>query len=168
LHDRAKNFSNNAQYIIANHGNVISRVLIYLSLNTDNETGEFIHSNSKIARNIKSDKDNVSKAIQKLKKLGFINIWYVYNGDLERRTISWTKNYNWNDIRESWKINLSMIDEINYESSSNSSIPLDEKTQTPRPKDLSINTSINTLPNNSFDKEKEKYKKNNLEKIKNE
>jgi biotin operon repressor len=169
LNDRAKEFSNNAQYLIAALGDTLSRVLIYMALNTDNQTGEFIHSNQKIARNIKSHKDSVSKAIQKLKKLGFIAIWYDHNADFERRTITWSKNFTWGDIRDTYKANRSMVDESVYEVSEDLSTTLDEKTQTLRPNDLGINnTSLNTLPNTSFNSEKEKYKKNNLEKVKNE
>ena len=162
----AKQFSNNAQYIIAKHGNILCRVLMFINLRMDKKTAEFYYSNEKIAQNIKSDKDNVSVAIQKLKKWQFINCSYDYNGVSRPRTITWAKNFKWNDIADIWKMNLSTIDENIYESSTKSSLTIDKNTQTHSEKHLHINNSSNNFINNSFNKEKEELKKINLEKTK--
>ena len=164
----AKQFSNNAQYIIAVHGNVLCRVISFINLKMDKVTSEFYYSNEKIAQNIESNKDNVSVAIQKLKKLKFIHCSYDYNGVSRPRTITWAKNFNWNDINDLWKINSSMVDENIYESSTKSSLTIDKNTKTHSEKHLHINNSSNNSINNSFNKEKEELKKIDKEKIKNE
>ena len=162
----AKQFSNNAQYIIAKHGNVLCRVLMFINLSMGKKTSEFYYSNEKIAQNIKSNKDNVSVAIQKLKNWGFINCSYDYNGVSRPRTITWAKNFDWNDISDLWKINSSMVDKNIYESSTKSSLTIDKNTKTHSEKHLHINNSINNSINNDFNKDKEKYKKIDLEKTK--
>jgi len=168
LNEKPKEFSNNAQYIIAILGDVVSKVLIFISMKMDNKTGEFHYSNEKIAQNIGCHKVSVSKAVGKLIKNGYIECFYDFNGVSRPRTITWARNYDWNDISKSYLANTLMVSQKANGVINNPLNTLSENAKDPKPNDLDINTSINTSINNSFNNEKEKYKKNNLEKIKNE
>ena len=166
LNDNPKKYSNIAQFITAKHGNLLCRVLIYLALNTDNETGEFTHSNQKIAKNIGSHKNSVSRVIQELKELGYINIIPIPDEFYERRIITWVGKKDWNDIRAWWKTNLLIPINNSVDTPLAKSVTtLNEDVENYIQDSLTINnTSLNTIPNTSFNKEKEKYKKINLEK----
>jgi len=166
--EKAKEFSNNAQYIIAILGDVVSKVLIFISMKMDNKTGEFHYSNEKIAQNIGHHYVSVSKAIKEIEKAGFINCSYDFNGTSRPRTITWARNYDWNDISDLYLANELRVSQKAKGVLNNPLNTLSENAKDPKPNDLDINTSINTSINNSFNNEKEKYKKNNLEKIKNE
>ena len=170
LNENPKRYSNIAQLIIAKHGNLLCRVLIYLALNTDNETEEFTHSNQKIARNVNSHKNSVSRVIQELKEMDYINIIAIPDEFFERRIITWVNSYDWNDIRAWWKTNsLIPINNSVDTPLAKSVTTLNEDVENPKQDSSTINnTSLNTIPNTYFNKEKEEYKKINLQKMKNE
>jgi DNA-binding MarR family transcriptional regulator len=168
LNENPKRYSNIAQFIIAKHGNLITRVLIYLALNTDNETEEFTDSNKKIAQNIKSHKNSVSRVIQELKEMGYIKIFPIPDDFYERRIITWVGKKDWNDIRAWWKTNSLIPINNSVDTPLTKSVTtLNEDVENPKQDSLTINnTSLNTIPNTSFNKDKEEYIKINLQKTK--
>lgn len=143
-----KDLSNIAQFVAATEGNVQTRVIFYLALNTItkiNEPREFVKSNDEIAKAIGSDKHFVSDTIQKLKKMDIIDVTYENTGFEKQRTITWIVKRDWKDIREFWKCNSTTVVQKHYGVSSNNT----------------SNNSVNALGNNkdtyidnSFDREK--------------
>ena len=112
-----KDLSNIAQYVAATEGDALSRVIFYLALNTETKIGEpreFVQSNREIAKKVGSNKDTVSRIIQKLKKMEIIDVTYENTGFEKQRTITWIGKRDWKAIREYWKANKSTVDQKVY------------------------------------------------------
>ena len=157
MSSNSKKFSNNAQFLISKRGDLYSRVLIYMALNTDNDSEEFFHSNQRIAKNIGANKKYVSQIIQKLKKDREINVSLSYNGLEQERTITWVNNYEWKHIRDNWSINFGSTPKKQEGYGSNIDIGIPKK-QEGSPKIYRGNnkdTYLDTLINTSFNKEKQ-------------
>ena len=150
-----KDLSNIAQFVAATEGDVLTRVIFYLALNTRNtdkegEPREFVKSNREIAKAVGSDKDTVSRKIQKLKKMKIIGVWYANMGFETQRTITWIGKKVWKDIRDYWKTNKSTVDENVYGVST-------KKSTSNRQNGLGNNKD--TYIDTSFDTEQKKSRK---------